>query len=289
MAASVVENNPELEAALHDMAVKFLYVEGDFAKVVYVEGSGYHKLANTFAGIAAVAEKWQHLLMVTRNQYELALARRPYDGAAQPAKLSDREMRDLMNLWRNKGYKSWCQQWKRYEAQLRDPKAGSHQRAHKRLHQAFSVYLMGLCGCKPLVSVLIQDPIHLTRDAVAWCRAFLQGYNQYMCSREYLQALAAARAKTETQKECMRRVHALRFEMSRAKSLHHIIHHHWEEWYSLSEADRELYKRFKHGYLQWALQHANEEYGCSFISRGGPEAVGDFLRKILRLPPAIGT
>ena len=54
------------------------------AKVVYVEGSGYHKLANTFAGTAA--ETWQHLLMVARNQYESALARRPHDGAAQPAK-----------------------------------------------------------------------------------------------------------------------------------------------------------------------------------------------------------
>ena len=77
--------------------------------------------------------------------------------------------------------------------------------------------------------------------------------------------------------------------MSRAKSLHHIIHHHSDEWYSLSEADRELYKRFKHGYLQWALQHANDEYGCSFTSRGGPEAAGDFMQKILRLPPASGT
>ena len=37
------------------------------------------------------------------------------------------------------------------------------------------------------------------------------------------------------------------------------------------------------------LQHANDEYGCSFISCGGPETVGDFMQKILRLPAASGT
>ena len=54
------------------------------AKVVYVEGSGCHKLANIFAGTAA--ETWQHLLLLMRYQYESALARRAHDGAAQPAK-----------------------------------------------------------------------------------------------------------------------------------------------------------------------------------------------------------
>ena len=176
MAASVAESNPELEAALHGMAVKFLYMDGDFAKVVYVEGSGCYKLANTFAGTAA--ETWQHLLMVARNQYESALARRPHDGAAQPARLSDSEMRELMNLWR-KDYRPWCRSWEKYEELLHSGNTGDGQRAHKHLHAAFHIYLMELCGCKPLVSALIQDPIHLACDAVAWCRAFLQSYELY--------------------------------------------------------------------------------------------------------------
>ena len=65
---------------------------------------------------------------------------------------------------------------------------------------------------------------------------------------------------------------------------HHFIHRNWYEWYSPSAADRKLYKRFEHGHLQRALQHANDEYGCSFISRGGSEAVGDFMQEILRVP-----
>ena len=165
MVSSVAESNPELEKALHDMAGKFLYGQNDFTKVMYVEGCGYHKLASTI--VDTVADKWPELLMVTRRQYESALARRPHDGAAQSAKLSDREMRDLMNLWRDTEYKSWCLSWKKYEAIFRDPKPGSRQRAHLYLHQAFSVYQRKLGGCKPLVSAMIQDPYHLTRDVYA--------------------------------------------------------------------------------------------------------------------------
>ena len=87
--------------------------------------------------------------------------------------LSDKEMCDVINAWRHDPGS-----WLRNVDKLNDLKArnckGSKQAVHQFLKQSFSTYLMELCGCKPLVSALIQSPLHVSRDPIMWCQAFLQ-------------------------------------------------------------------------------------------------------------------
>ena len=86
-------------------------------------------------------------------------------------------MRDLMNAWRN-DYSSWLRNVEKYEelkgmGSARKIK-GSEQKVHQYLKQTFSTHLMELCGCKPLVSALIQSPLHTSSDPITWCQASLQ-------------------------------------------------------------------------------------------------------------------
>ena len=167
----VVEQHPELDIALEDIANKFLFDNSAFKQILYVEGQGYQRLASTFA--VSSAQKWEHMLTITRQRYEIAVRSRPWGSVAQPSSLSDREMRDLMNAWRN-DYSSWLRNVGRYEELKAVSSRGSGQRAHQYLKQTFSTHLMELCGCKPLVSALIQSPLHMSSDPIIWCQAFLQ-------------------------------------------------------------------------------------------------------------------
>ena len=157
--------------ALEHIANIFLFENSVFNVIMHVEAQGYQKLASTFA--ASPAQKWEHTLTITRERYEIAVSSRPGGSVAQPSSLSDREMRDLMNAWRN-DYSSWLRNVDKYEELKADPLRGSVQRAHQYLKQTFSTHLMELCGCKPLVSALIQSPLHVSRDPIMWCHAFLQ-------------------------------------------------------------------------------------------------------------------
>ena len=167
----VVDQHPELDTALEHIANMFLFENSAFKHIIYVEGEGYQKLASTFA--ASPAQKWKHVLTITRERYEIAVSSRHCGSVAQPSSLLDQEMRDLMNAWR-KDYRSWLRNVEKYEELTADPSRGSWQRAHQYLKQTFSTHLMELCGCKPLVSALIQSPLHLSSDPITWCQASLQ-------------------------------------------------------------------------------------------------------------------
>ena len=171
VASMIVERNPDLEDALTNIATHFLFDTGKFKDIIYVEGLGYQKLAMTFT--CSAANKWQHLLKITRERYEIAVSRRHGGSAAQPAFLTDKEMRDQMNEWR-KNPESWLRNKERYNELLRETTGRSGQRMHLYLKQTFSTYQMQLCGCKPLVSALIQMPLHKSKNPVWWCEAFLQ-------------------------------------------------------------------------------------------------------------------
>ena len=109
VASMVVEHHPELAGALEHIANVFLFDGGrgeGFKHIVYLEGQGYHKLAKILG--TSPANKWKHLLTITRRRYDSAVSSRPWGSVAQPPSLSDREMRDLMNAWR-KDYSSWME------------------------------------------------------------------------------------------------------------------------------------------------------------------------------------
>ena len=174
VASMVVEHHPELAGALEHIANVFLFDGGrgeGFKHIVYLEGQGYHKLAKMF-GISP-ANKWKRLLIITRRRYVAAVRSRPWARGSQSLSLSDKEMCDVINAWRHDPGS-----WLRNVDKLNDLKArdckGSKQAVHQFLKQSFSTYLMELCGCKPLVSALIQSPLHVSRDPIMWCHAFLQ-------------------------------------------------------------------------------------------------------------------
>ena len=82
-------------------------------------------------------------------------------------------MCDLINAWRHDPG-SWLRNVDKYNDLMARKSKGSKQAVHQYLKQTFSTYLMELCGCKPLVSALIQSPLHVSRDPIMWCQAFLQ-------------------------------------------------------------------------------------------------------------------
>ena len=174
VASMVVEHHPELAGALDHIANVFLFDGGrgeGFKHIVYLEGQGYHKLAKIFG--TSPANKWKHLLIITRRRYDAAVRSRPWGSGSQSSSLSEKEMCDVINAWRHDPGS-----WLRNVDKLNDLKArnckGSKQAVHQYLKQTFSTYLMELCGCKPLVSALIQSPLHVSRDPIMWCQAFLQ-------------------------------------------------------------------------------------------------------------------
>ena len=80
-----------------------------------------------------------------------------------------------MNDWRSNPT-SWLRNIEHYNQLRRNTGRGAKQRVHLYLKQTFSTHLVELCGCKPLVSALIQMPLHKSADPVKWCKVFLEAF-----------------------------------------------------------------------------------------------------------------
>ena len=258
-ASKVVDKHPELAKALEDIAGKFLFENSKFNQVIHVEGHGYQKLASTFA--ASPGPKWEHLLKMTRDRYEIAVRDRRGGSVAQPSDLSDQEMRDLMNAWRN-DYCSWSRnvaKIEELEGMAARKMKGSAQDVHQYLKQTFSTFLMELCGCKPLVSALIKSPLHMSSDPATWCKAFLEAHDEYLQSEQRDKAVKASEKKSKTQEMLKRRAHALRQKLLRAKNLYNKVLRQSDVWHHLGESDQDLYWQYHRGILEQEVLRANND------------------------------
>ena len=164
----------------------------------------------------APAEKFQHLLQVTRQRWENAIWHRGYTAQWSPS-LTDKERELEMERWKNSIYEWSC---KPYELSKKPP---------GKTRSAFEAYKVQLCGNKDLVQMLVEYPLHKSVNPVRWIESFLRSQGHIRKSPYYQKALRQSKKKTPQKKNLKLAAQHLRRKYTEAWHIDELL---WSDWHA---------------------------------------------------------
>ena len=197
------------------------------------------------------AQKFQHLLAVTRQRYQNAISHRCWTARGSPA-LTEDEREQEMERWRND-----IHEWSKKADELR-------RASPQKRRSAFETYKFQLCGNKDLVHMLVQFPLHMAVNPVMWIRSFLRSQDYIRQLPAYDQAVRQSIQLTQEQKVLKNNARRQRRQYQRAQQIVKLLQNNRKAWYRLTDDDQQLWWRIED--LKNAMDEANAKTGHSQLS-----------------------
>jgi len=260
-ASAANEEQRQLAKAIQQLTQRFLHAaddeRGSFVKWKWVENEQqYVKLLPPSS--LAPAQKFQHLIQITRRRWENAIKHRrqiPHCSSS----LTDGEREAELRRWKND-----LDEWSTYPDWLRNSPA-------KDTRSAFEAYKIQLCGNKDLVHMLVQHPLHKSVNPVRWIKSFLRSQDHVYNSSLYRKAVAQSKRLSDDSSgerlKLKKAAYHLRDRFSEAKRLNAELRKDWwGTWNRWSTDQRQLWNLLESGELKRMVDEADRAHGSSFVA-----------------------